>query len=56
MAEKENKSLNYRYVEKVINQGNINAIDEHIDPSVADCAATRSFPTKRQGVKLFTGL
>ncbi len=53
MAEEKNKALNRRYVEEVINQGNIDAIDELIDPGVVDYAAPPGFPTGREGAKRF---
>ncbi len=49
----DNKALNRRFVEEVINQGNIEAIDELIDPGVVDHAALPGFPTGREGAKQF---
>ena len=53
MTEEENKALNRRFVEEVINQGNTDAIDELIDPGVVDHAAPPGFPTGREGAKQF---
>ncbi len=49
----DNKALNRRFVEEVINQGNIEAIDELIDPGVVDHAVPAGFPTGREGAKQF---
>lgn len=49
----DNKALNRRFVEEVINQGNIEAIDELLDPGVVDHAAPPGFPTGREGAKQF---
>ncbi len=49
----DNKALNRRFVEEVINQGNIEAIDELIDPGVVDHAVPPGFPTGREGAKQF---
>ena len=49
----DNKALNRRFVEEVINQGNIEAIDELIDPGVVDHAAPPGVPTGREGAKQF---
>ncbi len=56
MAEEENRALNRRYVEEVINQGNIHAIDELIDPGIVDYAAPPGFPTGREGAKRFSAM
>ncbi|MDQ4001303.1 MAG: ester cyclase [Actinomycetota bacterium] len=56
MTEEENKALNRRFVEEVINQGNIDAIDELIDPGVVDHAAPPGFPTGREGAKQFAAM
>jgi predicted ester cyclase len=53
VAEQENKALNRRYVEEVINRGNIDTIDELIDPGVVDYDAPPGFPTGREGAKRF---
>ena len=52
----DNKALNRRYVEEVINQGNLDAVDELIDPGIVDHAAPPSFPTGREGAKRFTAM
>ena len=49
----DNKALNRRFVEEVINQGNIEAIDELIDPGVVEHAAPPGVPTGREGAKQF---
>ena len=56
MTEEKNKALNRRFVEEVINQGNIDAIDELIDPGVVDHAAPPGFPTGREGAKQFAAM
>ena len=52
----DNKALNRRFVEEVINQGNTDAIDELIDPGVVDHAAPPGFPTGREGAKQFAAM
>ncbi len=52
MTEK-NKALNRRFVEEVINQGDLDVIDELIDPGAVDHAAPPGFPTGREGAKHF---
>ncbi len=52
----DNKALNRRFVEEVINQGNIEAIDELIDPGVVDHSAPEGFPTGREGAKQFAAM
>ncbi len=52
----DNKALNRRFVEEIINQGNIEAIDELIDPGVVDHAAPPGFPTGREGAKQFVAI
>lgn len=49
----DNKALNRRFVEEVINQGNIDTIDELLDPGVVDHDAPPGFPTGREGAKQF---
>ncbi len=53
MTEEKNKALNRRFVEEVINQGNLDAIDDLIDPGTVDHAAPEGFPTGREGAKYF---
>lgn len=53
MTEQENKALNRRFVEEVINQGNIDAIDKLLDPGVVDHATPPGFPAGREGAKQF---
>ncbi len=53
MTEEKSKALNRRYVEEVINQGNLDAIDELCDPGVVDYAAPRGFSAGREGAKQF---
>ncbi len=53
MTEQENKALNRRFVEEVINQGNIDAIDDLIDLGVVDHAAPPGFPAGREGARQF---
>ena len=53
MTEEKNKALNRRFVEEVINQGNLDVIDELIDPGAVDHAAPPGFPTGREGAKHF---
>ncbi len=53
MTEEKNKALNRRFVEEVINQGNLDALDELIDPGAVDHAAPPGFPTGREGAKQF---
>ena len=49
----DNKALNRRFVEEVINEGNLDAIDELLDPGVVDHAAPPGVPTGREGAKQF---
>ncbi len=52
----DNKALNRRFVEEVINQGNLDAIDELIDPGVVDHSVPAGFPTGREGAKQFAAM
>ncbi len=52
----DNKALNRRFVEEVINEGNLDAIDELLDPGVVDHAAPPGFPTGREGAKQFAAM
>ncbi len=56
MAEENNRVLTRRYVEEVINQGNIHAIDELLDPGIVDYGTPPDFPTGREGAKRFTAM
>jgi steroid delta-isomerase-like uncharacterized protein len=56
MTEEKNKVLNRRFVEEVINQGNLDAIEELIDPGAVDHAAPPGFPTGREGAKHFAAM
>lgn len=56
MTEERNKALNRRFVEEVINQGNLDAIEELIDPGVVDHAAPEGFPAGREGARQFAAM
>ena len=54
MTAEENKALDRRYVEKVLNNGNIDAIDEIMAPEYVGHVAG-SPPSNREGDKQFIG-
>ncbi len=56
MTEEKNKALNRRFVEEVINQGNLDVIEELLDPGAVDHAAPPGFATGREGAKQFAAM
>lgn len=56
MSTEENKALALRFVEEVINQGNMATIDEVIAPDAVDHSLPPGLPPGREGVKLFLGM
>ncbi len=56
MSTEENKTFALRFIEVVINQGKLTALDELITADAVDHSLPPGMPPGREGVKLFLGM